>query len=58
MDANPAIERRWGMNNITANVFLISMSILYLAMGACIMYLLVRKIKQDAEKDKDKGGEK
>jgi hypothetical protein len=34
------------------------MSILYLAMGACIMYLLVRKIKQDAEKDKDKGGEK
>lgn len=47
------------MSNITADIFLISMSILYLAMGACIMYLLVRKIKQDAEKDKEnKGGEK
>lgn len=47
------------MSNVAADIFLISMSILYLAMGGAIMYFLVRKIKQDAEKDKEnKGGEK
>ena len=45
------------MSKITADIFLISMSVLYLAMGLCIMYLLIRKIKQDQNND-EKGGEK
>ena len=47
------------MSYIGADIFLMSMSILYLAMGGAIMYFLVRKIKQDKQKDKqkDKGGE-
>ena len=43
------------MSHIGADIFLMSMSILYLAMAAGIIYLLKRKIKQD--KQKDKGGE-
>jgi hypothetical protein len=40
------------MSNVAADIFLISMSILYLAMGGVILYFLVRKIKQDNKTDK------
>ena len=40
------------MSNVATDIFLISMSILYLAMGGAIMYFLVRKIKQDNKNDK------
>ena len=40
------------MSNVAADIFLISMSILYLAMGGAITYFLVRKIKQDNKNEK------
>lgn len=42
------------MSNVASDFFLISMSILYLAMAVVLMYLIKRKIKQDK---KNKGGE-
>lgn len=44
------------MSKIAEDIFLVSMSVLYLSMGLCIMYLLIRKIIQDKNND-EKGGE-